>query len=25
VTVLDVAGRLGFVKIDIATINDPAQ
>ncbi len=25
VTALDVAGRLGFVKIDIATINDPAQ
>ena len=25
VTVLDVAGRLGFVKIDIATINDPAE
>ena len=25
VTALDVAGRLGFVKIDIATINDPAE
>jgi len=25
VTALDVAGRLGFVKIDIATINDPVQ
>ena len=25
VTALDVAGRLGFVKINIATINDPAQ
>jgi biopolymer transport protein ExbD len=25
VTALDVAGRLGFVKIDIATINDPTQ
>ena len=25
VTALDVAGRLGFVKINIATINDPAE
>ena len=25
VTALDVAGRLGFVKIDIATINDPTE
>lgn len=25
VTALDVAGRLGFVKINIATINDPVE
>jgi biopolymer transport protein ExbD len=25
VTALDVAGRLGFAKINIATINDPAE
>jgi len=25
VTVMDVAGRLGFVQINIATINDPAE
>ena len=25
VTAMDVAGRLGFVQINIATVNDPAQ
>jgi len=25
VTAMDVAGRLGFVKISIATVNDPAE
>jgi biopolymer transport protein ExbD len=25
VTAMDVAGRLGFVKINIATVNDPAE
>ena len=25
ITAMDVAGRLGFVKISIATINDPAD
>jgi len=25
VTTMDVAGRLGFVKISIATVNDPAE
>ena len=25
VTAMDVAGKLGFVKITIATVNDPAE
>jgi len=25
VTAMDVAGRMGFVKISIATVNDPAE